>query len=825
MSETLWLLGLLFTLGALAYHRVSLPVATAITAAYLVALSVGSDLSVWLVALLWLLFVPTAVVLNLPELRRDLVSDRLLAFFRKALPQVSDTEREALEAGTVWWDGELFSGRPNWNKLLAYPAPRLSPEEQAFLDGPVEELCALVDDWDITHKRRDLSPEVWAYIKDHGFIGMIIPKKYGGLGFSAMAHSEVVMKLATRSTTAAVTVMVPNSLGPAELLLHYGTQAQRDHYLPRLARGQEIPCFALTGPEAGSDAGSMPDTGIVCKGKWQGKEVVGLRLNWDKRYITLGPVATLLGLAFKVYDPERLLGGEVERGISLALIPTDTPGITIGRRHLPLDIPFQNGPNQGKDVFIPLDYLIGGEAMIGHGWTMLMNCLSVGRSISLPASGTAAAKFASVITGAYARVREQFKVHIGEFEGIQEQLAFIAGNAYLMDGARRMTASAVDLGEKPAVLSAIVKYHLTERGRSVINAAMDVHGGKGICLGPSNYLGRAYQGIPVSITVEGANILTRSMIIFGQGALRCHPYLLQEMRAAQDEDTESARIAFDHALFGHVGFIVSNYARSLWLGLTDGLFSAAPGAPQVRRDFQRLNRLSAAFALVADNALLLLGGTLKRKESISGRLGDLLSDLYLASATLKHYHDGGDRQDELPLLRWALDDLYRHFETTLSEVLRNFPNRPLGVLLRLFCFPLGRRYSGPSDKLRRQAAELLLHPNPVRERLGQGIYLKVDPEDAAGRVEYALHAVLAAEPVEWKLRQAIKSGKLRLEPLADRVEAALAAGVITSDEAAKLREAQRARRAAIMVDDFSPAELKPKAAPRKRAVKKKTEEA
>ncbi|HEV7803299.1 MAG TPA: acyl-CoA dehydrogenase, partial [Burkholderiales bacterium] len=486
---------------------------------------------------LWIAFIAGAVLLNPTPVRRAVVARPLLGLFRRILPAVSQTEREALEAGTVWWDGELFSGRPDWQKLLSYPAPRLSAEEQAFIEGPVEALCSMVNEWEISHERFDLTPQAWQFIKDEGFLGMIIPKAYGGLGFSALAHSSVIMKLTTRSGTAAVSVMVPNSLGPAELLLHYGTEAQKDYYLPRLAKGLEMPCFALTSPEAGSDAGSIPDFGIVCRGEWDGRsDVLGIRLTWEKRYITLGPVATLLGLAFRLYDPERLLGAEENVGITLALIPTQTPGVHIGRRHLPLDGAFMNGPNWGRDVFVPMDCVIGGVEFVGQGWKMLMNCLAAGRSISLPANAVGMAKLAARATGAYGRVRQQFSVSIGRFEGVEEALARIAGNLYIMDAARIMTAGALDLGEKPSVISAIVKYHLTERGRQVINDAMDVHGGKGVCLGPSNYLGAAYQALPIAITVEGANILTRSMIIYGQGAIRGHPYLLREIAAVAEPD-------------------------------------------------------------------------------------------------------------------------------------------------------------------------------------------------------------------------------------------------------------------------------------------------
>src|SRR6478735_6228069 len=504
-------------------------------------------------------FVVAAAVLNLAFLRRALITNQILAVYRRILPDMSQTEKEAIDAGTVWWDGDLFSGKPDWDKLLAVPAPKLSEEEQAFLDGPVEELCAMCDDWEITHERQDLPPQVWQFIKDKGFLGMIIPKKFGGLGFSALAHSAVVMKLSTRSSATAITVMVPNSLGPGELLLHYGTDEQKNYYLPRLAKGLEVPCFALTNPEAGSDAGAIPDFGIVCKAMHEGREVLGVRLTWEKRYITLGPVATILGMAFKLFDPDKLLGGKEDVGITLALIPTSHKGVNIGRRHIPLSSAFQNGPNSGKDVFVPLSWLIGGEAMVGKGWRMLVECLAAGRSISLPSLSMAAGKMCTRATGAYARVRSQFKTPIGRFEGVEEPLARIGGNTYLMDATRRMTMVALDSGEKPSVISAICKYHMTERMRMILNDAMDIHGGKAIMMGPNNYLGHAYGNVPIAITVEGANILTRSMIIFGQGAIRCHPFVLKEIAAAGANDLR----AFDAALWGHIGFTVSNALRSL----------------------------------------------------------------------------------------------------------------------------------------------------------------------------------------------------------------------------------------------------------------------
>jgi acyl-CoA dehydrogenase len=496
---------------------------------------------------------------------------------------MSDTEREALEAGSVWWDGELFSGMPDWDRLVSFPAPKLSDEEQAFLDGPCEELCRMLDDWDIAFRRADMPPQVWKFIKKHRFFAMIIPKKYGGLEFSAYANAMVIAKLASRSTTASSTVGVPNSLGPAELLLHYGTEEQKNHYLPGLASGDEIPCFALTSPQAGSDAAALIDSGVVCKGTWEGEEIIGIRLNWDKRYITLAPVATVLGLAFKLYDPDHLIGDIVDYGITAALIPTDTPGVVVGRRHSPLTIPFQNGPTSGKDVFVPVDYIIGGTSMAGKGWKMLVELLSVGRAITLPSSAAGGSQAASYAAGAYTRIRRQFNLPIAKFDGVGEALARIAGNTYIMNAAISVTSGAIDQGEKPAVPSAILKYHCTELGRKVANDTMDVHGGKAIMLGPNNYAGRGFMATPIAITVEGANILTRSLIIFGQGAMRCHPFVLRELQAAQDENRERGLTEFDDALFSHIGYAISNLARSFFLALTHAKFSKVPLNTPTRR--------------------------------------------------------------------------------------------------------------------------------------------------------------------------------------------------------------------------------------------------
>jgi len=752
------------------------------------------------------LFAVIGVILYVPSLRCMIVSNQILNLFRKMLPQISQTEQEALDAGTVWWDGDLFSGKPDWNKLLAYPKPQLSVEEEAFLNGPVEQLCDMLDEWKITHELHDLPPKVWQFIKDNGFFGLIIPKKYGGYGFSALAHSQVVMKIGSRSGTAAVTVMVPNSLGPAELLLHYGTEEQKNHYLPRLAKGLEVPCFALTSPDAGSDAGSIPDFGIVCRGEYDGKQdVLGMRVTWDKRYITLGPVATILGLAFKLYDPDRLLGGDEDLGITLALVPTNTPGVEIGRRHFPLDAAFQNGPNSGRDVFIPMEWIIGGQEGVGHGWRMLMNSLAAGRSISLPATSVGAAKLAAQTSGAYGRVRVQFNTPIGNFEGIEEALARIGGNTYMMDAARVMTASAVDLGEKPSVISAIVKYHLTERARQAVIDAMDIHGGKGICLGPRNYLGRSYQHIPVSITVEGANILTRNMIVFGQGVMRCHPYILKEVNAAHDDDTKRASAEFDEALVGHAIYNMRNVMNCLAYGLFGQyLKDNVPEniSPETVAYYQQLTRFSANFAFVADIALLLLGGSLKRKERLSARLGDILSMLYLCSATLKRFEQDGRPESDLPLLHWSMQDAIYQMQQAFDEFLDNLPGNVVLIwIIRRLVFPLGRRYSPPSDALGHEVAKLMLEPGAVRDRLTAGIYVPTGADEPLADLEQAMKCAVECTTVEAKLRSAVKAGKIT-EIGDDEITQALQKGAITAAEAELLNKMKTLRSRVVKVDDF-----------------------
>ncbi len=686
MSTVIWFL--VFVLGALtlAYNRASLLTATLVYGGGLLAYGLFGDPSLpWLVVLWGALAV--LVFLNIDTLRIRLISRPFLRTYRRMLPSMSQTEKDALEAGTVWWDGELFTGGPDWEKLLSAAAPKLTAEEQAFIDGPCEELCRMIDDWDITHRRADLPPHIWDYVKNKGFFAMIIPKRYGGLEFSAYAHSCVLVKLSSRSGVVASTVAVPNSLGPGELLLHYGTQEQRDYYLPRLARGEEVPCFALTGPRAGSDAASIPDFGVVCKGTFEGREILGVKLNFSKRYITLAPVATVIGLAFKLFDPDKLLGEDkTDYGITCALIPRHTPGITIGRRHFPMNAPFQNGPIQGKDVFVPLEYLIGGIKMAGQGWRMLVEQLSVGRCISLPSSATGAAKAAVFATGAYARVRRQFNVSVGQFEGVMEVLARMTGTTYIMDAARSVTAGAIDGGEKPSVPSAMLKYHLTEYGRQIANDAMDIHGGKGICLGPKNYLGRGYQLVPVAITVEGANLLTRSLIIFGQGAIRCHPFVLREMNAAKDKDKRKGTIEFDKALFGHIGFTISNAVRSLVMALTLARFSKVPDRADAallsaHQSFQRLVRFRHRRGDAVARRLS------QEEESLSARLGDVLSCMYLASMVLKHYENQGRQEADLPLVEWACRTLAVQGSGTVAHLPAQLPESVPGGVHAAVHFP------------------------------------------------------------------------------------------------------------------------------------------
>ncbi|GGY14666.1 acyl-CoA dehydrogenase [Rhodanobacter panaciterrae] len=807
MSVILTLLAALIATGTCAYHRSSLRTWAIATIATTLVVGLIAH-APWTTIILLIIELAIAVPLLLVDFRRRQISAPLLKLFAKVTPKLSETEQTALEAGTVGFEGELFSGKPDWHELLKQPKPELSVEEQAFLDGPVEELCGMIDDWQITHELADLPPNVWEFIKKNRFFGMIIPKQYGGLQFSALAHSAVLQKLATMSATVASTVAVPNSLGPAELLLHYGSDEQKNHYLPRLAVGDEIPCFALTGPYAGSDATSIPDFGIVCKQSVDGVDTIGIKLTFDKRYITLAPVATVVGLAFRMYDPEHLLGDKEDLGITLALLPRSTPGLQIGRRHFPLNVPFQNGPIHGKDMFVPLSTLIGGPHMAGHGWRMLVECLSVGRAISLPSNATGGVRAAVASVGAYARMRKQFGLAIARFEGVEEALARIGGLTYATAALSRATAAAVDRGEKPAVPSAIAKYHATEWGRQIAGDAMDVLGGKGVQLGPSNYAGRAWQGVPIAITVEGANIMTRSLMIFGQGAIRCHPYVLKEMQALSITDRGEQLKTFDRLLFGHIGFGLSNAVRSFAMGLTGSRLGETAGDAYTHRYYRKLDRYSAALALCADVFMGVLGGKLKFKEKLSARLGDVLSYLYIASAMLKRYEDTGRPEADRPLLAWAFHQCVWNMQMALDGAIRNFPVRPVSWLLRALVFPFGRREVPPSDRLGRRVAALITAPSEARDRLLEWVYLTPTANNTIGRMHALLPDVILAEPVDRKFGKAQKSGQFTSHDYMDQLAEAEQAGVLNASEVALLKRVREGVFEFISVDDFEPDELR-----------------
>lgn len=798
----MWIALLISVLLISAYLRLPLIAWSLLTAISLIVISF-SGIEASYSCVLWFMFAVIILPLNLVPLRRKLLSGFAYKAMKKIMPTISQTEQEALEAGDVWWEAELFSGDPDFDFIKKLPAPVLTDEEQKFLDGPVEEFCKMLDDWQITHVDYDLTPEAWQFAKDNGFFALIIPKKYGGLDYSAYLHSQVVLKIGSRSGSAGVTVMVPNSLGPGKLLMTYGTEAQKDYYLPRLADGTEIPCFGLTGPDAGSDAGAMPDTGVICYGSYEGEDnVLGIRLNFAKRYITLAPVATLLGIAFKLYDPDHVLSEEDDCGITLALIKRDTDGVEIGKRHFPANHAFMNGPVRGKDVFIPLDSIIGGVDYVGKGWAMLMECLGDGRAISLPALGTAAGKMGCRYTGAYARIRQQFHTPIGYFEGVEEALTEIAGQTYVMDASRSLVAVALDSGAVPSVISAIVKQQVMERMRDVINHAMDIHGGHGICMGPHNHLGRSYQLTPVGITVEGANILTRTMIIFGQGAMRSHPFLLKEVQAVHDEDQKQGLEDFDHALFSHIGFIISNIVRSFWFGLSFARFVSTPGDKNTRRYYRQLVRMSSSFALVADICIAVLGGTLKRREKISGRLADALSNMYVMTAVLKHYENQGSHEEDFILVKWACEDALFNIQTALKEILKNLPVPFFGSLCNYIIFPFTKPYQRPDDKLGHRLARLTLKPSETLDRLSAGIFTSDEKDNATGRLSHALDLVIKSSELQRKLRGAYKQGQIKSRDRDAYIEAK-DKNIITESEYELLREVDEAVQNAIKVDEFS----------------------
>lgn len=790
----LWVSGL----GALAYHRISLPISTVAIFVALSFTTIFSHASWFTLSLAWFIFCSLALLLNYKDFRNKYLITPLFDLFHQSLPSLSKTEREALEAGTIGWEKELFSGCPNWTKLLKVPAPELTKEEQDFIEGPVTELCEQVS----AQTDKDLPPAIWKFLKEKGFFGLIIAKEYGGKGFSAYAHSLILTKIGTRNSSLGVVVSVPNSLGPSALLDLYGTEAQKKYYLPRLASGKEVPCFALTSLQAGSDAASLTDTGIITKGVFEGREIIGITLNWDKRYITLAPVATLLGLAFTLTDPNHLLGKKQQLGITCALVPVTTPGISIGRRHYPLAAPFQNGPTQGKDVFIPLDYVIGGAKMLGQGWRMLMNCLSAGRGISLPSLATGNIQFSAFSTGLYSLIRRQFKLPLCQFEGIQEALGRMGGFAYLSKATRNFTVNYIDQGEKPAVLSAISKYHITEFSRKTITDAMDIHGGKAIMMGPKNYLAHLWMNSPIPITVEGANILTRCMMIFGQGAIRCHPFILQEMEAISNNDIAS----FDRLLRQHISYAFSNAARSLFHALTFSYFANNPTNGLMHDSeavyYKQLTRASSAFAFVTDLCMMLLGGKLKFKESLSARLGDLLSMLVLGSAALKHFSDEGNPKETAPLLKFSMYYCLNQFWLSMDDLLSNLDNKFVAFTIRALVMPLGRPLKAPSDKLNKQITNLLTTKNTARDQLFQDLFISRSPSDAIYNLNDAFDAVLETIPLRERLMNAIKHKEIPKAPIQECISAALKALIITPSEAQQLQLAENLSTKVLEVDDF-----------------------
>jgi acyl-CoA dehydrogenase len=785
---------------ALAFIGAPLLVWTAAVGAMLLALNAMGVIGPIGLGIAAVIYLPLAVLLNLRPLRRAVVTKPIFGAFKAVLPEMSSTEREALEAGDTWWEAEMFRGRPDWNKLLDFKYTELTPEEQSFLDNECEELCKLCDDWKIEFEQKDLPEEVWAYIREHKFLAMLIKKEFGGLGFSANAQSAVVTKLATKSIAMAVTVMVPNSLGPGELLMHYGTKGQQDQWLPGLVSGKEIPCFGLTGPEVGSDATAMPDLGVVCYGEHDGHKVLGIKLNFSKRYITLAPVATVVGLAFKLRDPDGLLGdkSKSDYGITCALIPAKHQGVSIGRRHYP-GAAFMNGTIHGRDVFIPVDWIIGGPAMAGKGWRMLVECLSAGRGISLPALGTAAGQTAYRMTGVYGRFRRQFKVSIGKFEGVQEATGRIAGFGYTLEAMRVMTASAVDHCA-PSVVTAIAKYHMTELMRKIISDGMDVMAGKAIQQGPRNFMATAYKAAPVAITVEGANILTRNLMIFGQGAIRCHEYVFPEMEAARENDLK----AFDKLLFGHIGFSINRAVRAFTLGLSGARLARSPVDGELAPYFRDMERFSAALAFCSDLTMGVLGGKLKFMERLSARLGDVLSQLYIASCVAKYYLEGSKSAEELVHARWALDHCLYEISKAFDEFLRNFPVAWARVAMRAVVFPLGNHFHDVSDRDNAQLADLLMEPSDVRERLSWLVFKNGGVHDPIGRMEHAWTVSQDCEEAYVKFYKLAAKGELAGDSVAEKLADAVNRDLLTRSEADQADEYDQVRYDVILTDDFSP---------------------
>ncbi|MCH7313777.1 acyl-CoA dehydrogenase [Acinetobacter sp. ANC 3882] len=745
-----------------------------------------------------------SVIVLIAPLRDALVSRPAFNILSKAMPSMSITEREALEAGTSWWEKELFMGAPDWEKFDQYPYPTLSTEEQAFLDNEVQQLCSMLDEWQIHHQEKDLPPEVWQFIKDNGFLGLIIPKSFGGKQFTPFAQSRIMSKIASRSLTAAVSCMVPNSLGPGELLLHYGTEEQKQRYLPGLANGTEVPCFGLTSPEAGSDAGAIPDTGVVCYGQYQGQEVLGLKMNFSKRWITLAPIATVIGLAFKLYDPDGLLGdkSKVEYGITCALIPAEHDGIQIGPRHNP-GAPFMNGTVEGSDVFIPLDWIIGGQQNAGKGWRMLMECLGVGRGISLPALATAAGEMSYLLVGAFASVRQQFKISVGHFEGVQEATSDIASDAYMLESFRYLVTCGLNQGGTPAVMTAMAKYYATETMRKVVNHGMDVVGGRAIQLGPRNFLALTYQSIPVAITVEGANILTRSLMIFGQGSMRCHPYLFEELQLLQSEDKAAAFKEFSPLLFKHLAYTFNRAAKAAAFSITGGSDDGSKQADDFSKGYySKINRFSADFALTADMALGILAGDLKRKEMLSGRLADIHAHLFIATAILKYYEQGQRTEEEQKHAELALNKALYQVQEAFFSFYDNFPMKLAACMVKLLCFPFGRPIAAPSDQLKQEVAQLIMQEHAFRDQLKQHVYYTTDANDVMGRMESTFQSLLKLQPLWNKFKKAESKDQFTGLSFEEHIANAIETGFISTAEAEALLQYNAKRYDSMLTDIF-----------------------
>ncbi len=777
--------------------------------------TIGSVITIAVVILTALILTPWSLLLGIPlialgiiilfaPLRFNLITQPAYKTLANSMPSISTTEQEALEAGTSWWEKELFMGAPDWSQFEKYPYPTLSAEEQSFIDNEVELLCSMLDEWEIHHHLKDLPPEVWQFIKDKGFLGLIIPKSFGGKEFSSFAQSRIMSKIASRSLTTAVSCMVPNSLGPGELLMHYGTDAQKQQYLPGLAKGEEIPCFGLTSPEAGSDAGAIPDSGVVCYGEYEGAQVLGLRMNFSKRWITLAPIATVVGLAFKLYDPEGLLGdkNKIEYGITCALIPASHAGVKIGARHYP-GSPFMNGTVEGEDVFIPIDWIIGGQENAGKGWRMLMECLGVGRGISLPALATAAGEMSYLTVGAFAKIRQQFNISVGKFEGVQEATSEIASDAYMLEAFRYLVTCGLNQGGTPAVMTAMAKYYATETMRKVVNHGMDIAGGRAIQLGPRNFLALTYQAIPIAITVEGANILTRSLMIFGQGSMRCHPYLFEELQLLQSEDKNNSVKKFDDLLFKHLAYTFNRGARSFAYGWTGGSSDAPQSADQFTASYYKtINRFSANFALVSDMSLGLLAGDLKRKEMLSGRLADIHAHLFISTAILKFYEAGQKTEAEQLHAKLALQKAFLNIQEAFWGLFENFPAKLPAAFVKWICFPFGRVISKPDDELKQQVAELMMQEHPFREQLKHHVFYSTKADDVTGRLEHTFQILRTLEPLWDKFKKAESKGKFTGLTFEENIEQAIKEGFISESEAQQLLQYNAIRFDSMLTDVF-----------------------